>query len=224
MKERPILFNGPMVRAILDDRKTMTRRLDGLKTINSCPSQWVQAVRLNDGTWIFWGPFYVDEEWVRNKAYPNGGGFKPPYSIGDHLYVRETWMGAVDGDEPLYGILYKASWNQPKRLEPDFRLDERAKKYFTGASRWRPSIHMPKWAARLWLDVTDVRAERIQDISRKDAKSEGFWPSEYNGLESWAGKLYGNTQLAFEACWKDLYPGSWERNDWVFAYTFKVLR
>ena len=161
----PILFNTDMVRAILDGRKTVTRRL-----AKKVP---VETHRI-DEIEIF-QPFYGDTEkqfechW--GGYQPDTGGFvdgsctvKPPYQIGDVLYVRETWCYGSDTTEILfepepraYDILYKADY---KYLDKDM-------------VKWHPSIHMPKEAARIWLKVTDVRIERLKDITPDQALKEG---------------------------------------------------
>lgn len=196
MKERPILFSGPMVRAIMDGRKTMTRRV-----VKPQPEMVFDGESLSDG-----------------NAY---GGWEPklppwskwPYQLGDTLWVRETWQGAVDGDEPLYGIIYRASWNAN---EPAFKRDDRAEKYFTGVSKWRPSIHMPRWASRITLEVTGVRVERLQDITEHDAIGEGVISSDYD-------KTY---RYAFSVLWDSINAKrgyGWAANPWVWVIEFRNM-
>ena len=192
MREIPILFSGPMVRAILDGRKTQTRRLQGLRRINAYPNNWVQAVQLNDGTWSFWGPLRVDERWVRTMAYPQGGGWKCPYEVGDRLWVRETWAKPYVNIPPVYRADYKGA----------------------GILKWRPSIHMPKWACRLWLTVTGVRVERLQEITDEDTIAEGMDKKLRPG--------YG-FRYAFGSAWDAMYAKpeyQWQSNPWVWCITF----
>jgi hypothetical protein len=82
---------------------------------------------------------------------------------------------------------------------------------------------MPRWASRITLEITGVRVERLQEIGRQDAKAEGFLPG-LNGLEKWNGKLYGNAQLAFEACWNDINKTNpWDSNPWVWVLELKRI-
>lgn len=143
VKMKPILFNTEMVRAILDGRKTVTRRIVDPKYIQSETA----PIKTADGIFHFW-------------CY---GEVKSPYKVGDILYVRETWSTQYDGinDDNGYGqYVYKADGT---------KLDNSR----GSASRWYPSIHMPKSAARIFLKVTDVRVERLQDITEEQAKAEG---------------------------------------------------
>lgn len=202
MKERPILFSGPMVRAILEARKTQTRRV-----VKPQP-EW----DVNNSRWVMKGRV------IEGYAKPQP---KCPYGVpGDRLWVRETWSKALHG----CGVELLERWEPGKEgpfgvgaiyaatPHPDYK-----------PGKWKPSIHMPRWASRINLEVTGTRVERLQDISRQDAKFEGFWPG-MNGLEKWNGQSYGNAQLAFEACWKDINgPGSWDANPWVWVVEFKKL-
>lgn len=155
-RERPIIFSGPMVRAILDGRKSQTRRV--IKDRG-----WHVANELDDDGW----PVVEDDEmpgtWVK-IACPYG---RP----GDRLWVRETFGIWHRGDTTPGGhsydpvVEYRADGEDP--LIPDAPLWEPFK--------WHPSIHMPKWAARVWLEITGIRAERLLDISEEDAVAEGVY-------------------------------------------------
>jgi hypothetical protein len=132
---------------------------------------------------------------------------------GDMLWVRETW---ADVPHPGQGPKCKMS---PDGRGATFRADWQGN---PSGFKWRPSIHMPRWASRLALEIIGVRMERLRDITRADAKAEGFMP-QANGLESWAGKSYGNAQLAFEACWREINGiDSWEGNPLVWVVSFRV--
>lgn len=155
MRELPILFNTEMVRAILNDRKTCTRRVfkDAVKENQEINKNGKGEFELYDIT--------------SRCGIPKGKIYNPPYQPGDILYVRETWhkyTKRVGNGEScqlaeLYG--YKASIaNSEDANEP-----------------WKPSIHMPKEAARIWLKVTDVRVERLQEITDKECIKEGIYPS-----------------------------------------------
>ncbi len=144
----PILFNTNMVRANLDGRKTATRRV--VKLSNNIKQQ-------DDGRYTLYadGTCYEDQRFDQIIGY-----IKKPCQPGDILYVRETWCNAnIDGVEPDY--YYYA----------DVHICE---DYDRTEWKWRPSIHMPKDAARIWLKVTSVRVERLRDITEKSAKMEGF--------------------------------------------------
>lgn len=150
MKERPIIFNDEMVRALLDGRKTQTRRV--VRPQPSSNTDKIYADHYNGGPeWAFWLP---DNRMTEPRTW------RCPYGVpGDRLWVRETWCGGQHGTS----VYYKASWHEHEH-----------------GPRWRPSIHMPRWASRLTLDVTDVRVERVKDISPEDAKAEG--DKERSGL------------------------------------------
>ncbi|MBW2037430.1 MAG: hypothetical protein JRI41_08130 [Deltaproteobacteria bacterium] len=172
MKERSIIFGGPMVRAILEGRKTQTRRV-----IKPQPLCEEQPTLCDDGVW---------RGHYRHLVYTNGGQdtdvdvgvdeFGPcPYGRpGDLLWVRETWghyPASLDEEE---NVLYKATCENPPSW-PALRGD------ITEYVVWHPSIFMPKKYARLWLRITNVRVERVQDISIKDVFNEGIQISVNNG-------------------------------------------
>ncbi len=197
MKEHPILFNGPMVRALLDGRKTQTRRV--MK-----PQPTVDAVRKADGT-------YFDGDCM-DKVIT-----KPlacPYPIGSPLWVRETWQEYVDGNfgDPVERVAYRASeetWPLAARLGEDWR--------------WASSIHMPRWASRITLEVTDVRVQRVQEISTEDAIAEGC-TGDYGG--EYAVDGMSGPQVRFMDVWDSAYAKrgyGWGVNPWVWAVTFKRL-
>ena len=149
MKERPIIMTGESVRAILDRRKTQTRRVIKF----TYPTDWIGSVNPDgkDG-WIAWGPTQVPDDYSR-KMYPNGGGFKCPYGVpGDRLWVREKFK-IGQGRSIVY-------FDTPSR-------------WAEGMS-WKRSIFMPRWASRITLEVVSVRVERLQEISHEDALSEGL--------------------------------------------------
>ncbi|WP_031517746.1 hypothetical protein [Desulfofalx alkaliphila] len=191
-KEKPILFNTEMVRAILVGRKMQTRRpID--KDISNRFDIDV------DGTAFA----YIDQT--------TGDSYKPQdicmYKIGDILWVRETWC--VDDLTPD-DIYYRANYT-----------DKQAKELFNDIGlKWRPSIHMPRSAARLFLRVTKVRVERLQDITEEDARAEGC-PSNLPNAKVWfAGlwdKLFANKLFA-----KRGY--GYANNPWVWVIEFEVVQ
>ena len=186
MSIKPILFNTEMVRAILDGRKTCTRRLvkpqpDGKHTF---PLGFVTDSTEKKEVGCF--GFGIDE---------CGGSIKyikPPYQPGDTMYVRETWMDYA-------GLtMYKADCDI-------YRLDSLN---FAGFG-WKPSIHMPKEAARIWLKVTDVRVERLQDITPKGAESEGVGNLFYDDI-GYGEKNYGTEVDPEYGITKEQFAWLWE--------------
>jgi hypothetical protein len=220
VRERPILFSGPMVRAILAGRKTQTRRV-------------VKPQPRRDGD----GPLM----W-RTSPYSAVGSFEGrvpdevlaqcPYGAsGDRLWVRETWalLGDDDGS-PITLDGLQCSAGEAWRL---YRADTQPTKYgldllpggahFDG--RWRPSIHMPRWASRLSLEVLSVRVERLQEISEEDAKAEGVQPIAIEVAH--LGEVCGGGALTareqFGALW-DTINGDrapWADNPWVWRVEFR---
>lgn len=189
MAIKPILFNTEMVRAILDGRKTCTRRL--VRFLPGENPQWTGYIR--DGLMLYNGK---NEPCIR----------KASYQPGDILYVRETWG-------------YPIALNSDKQYV--FRADEVAESGFKNDSHiWYPSIHMPKEAARIWLKVTDVRVERLRDITPEQIDREGVeveYPHVLNGEEK---------RYAFSTLWNstvkksDIDTYGWDANPWVWVIEF----
>jgi hypothetical protein len=228
VKERPILFSAPMVRAILDGRKTVTRR-----PVKGFGLKWLED----------FAPQYVADP--ANSLCPFG-------NPGDRLYVRETWSDVNLQGAP--GIAYRADDDIRDLMEDESFLDDRgafnyddprSKPYqfacwsedlIAGTEgRWRPSIHMPRWACRILLEITDVRVERLQDISEGQAVDEGLvWEGVKDGQTYWnhADHRYppGSHQQfsvsgtdaisAFRNLWKST-DGDWDANPWVWVVEFK---
>lgn len=189
-----ILFNTEMVRAILDGRKTCTRRI------------------------------------VKPQITAHYGAqcIKPPYQPGDILYVRETWCGWY---LPLVGMHYCY-----RATEPDGNKRPTSPEYDCDVEKisWHPSIHMPKEAARIWLKVTDVRVERLQDITPKEAENEGVGNLFYDDI-GYSEKNYGTevdpeygiAKEQFAWLWEstikksDLDSYGWDANPWVWVIEFE---
>lgn len=194
MGERPILFSGPMVRAILDGRKTQTRRV--LKGIED----------LGDGRFHLFnahgGCFGVAEADIPTEALNY-----PAYEVGDRLWVRETWTHTGDGVWTIANA----------RMALNGRVSYRADGEIAGAKYW-PSIHMPREFSRITLEVTGVKVERLQDISESDAEAEGC-AGGYNDDASGYRPAVGD----FADLWNSINgPGAWEANPWVVAISFRV--
>jgi hypothetical protein len=211
-----ILFNTDMVRAILDGRKTQTRRLNGLSEINKNPDDWVFQ-----GTSIHLEPKLCFVAMFRNKETHQWITVKSPYlpSPYEVLYVRETWLKYK---EKYY---YKAD---DKHKDLDALLG--GKSFF----KWRPSVHMPREAARIFLRVTDVQVERAQDITEEDARAEGiqsYWAEPHRDVSPFIGAakeigadLCFTRREAFRQLWDSLYAAKgydWDVNPWVWKYTFE---
>ena len=185
MKERPISATRPEVRAILDGRKTMTRRI-----VKPQPIGGDKICKRGMGYgWII-GQLRDSENAWRDLSCPYG-------QPGDRLWVRETWR--IPNGAPRGWV--------------DYRADD-AREGF----RWRPSIYMPRWASRITLEITDIRVERLQDISEEDAQAEGVkLHTEYIPM-----KVGFNHRQAFGGLWESINgPGSWDANPWVWAIEFK---
>lgn len=200
MAIKPILFNTEMVRAILEGRKSCTRRL--VRFLPGENPQWTGYIR--DGLMLYNGK---NEPCIR----------KAPYQIGDILYVRETWMDYT-------GLtMYKADCDKYKLESLNF-----------AGFGWHPSIHMPKEAARIWLKITDVRVERLQDIAPKGAESEGvgnlFYDDIGYGEKNYGTEVdpeYGIAKEQFAWLWEstikksDLDQYGWDANPWVWVIEFE---
>ncbi|EKZ6402260.1 morphogenetic protein [Klebsiella aerogenes] len=189
MKERGMIFNGEMVHAILDGRKTQTRRPVKFpvhdKNLGCELAGNELAGELSAGNYL-------------NSAFGKQG---------DRIWVRETWA-RYNIDQDSYDMAYRAT---PPEDWPE-------------EGKWRPSIHMPRWASRILLEITGVRVERLNAISQEDAQDEGMeltgWRPTYSdpdsGGEVWTP--YDN----FARLWDSIYgEGSWKVNPWVWVIEFK---
>ena len=214
MAIKPILFNTEMVRAILDGRKTCTRRLVKPQPKSKLCYTFAGS---DSNTWGYpnrtaheiWGeefklPNDITEEELSKR-------WNPPYHTDDILYVRETWKKAPNG------YYYYEDWQRNDIAD---------------VTKWKPSIHMPKEAARIWLKVTDVRVERLQEISKDGAVKEGIYvanckdcnapfgcdacPDEgYNEIDEFV-ELWNSTIKKFDI---DRY--GWNANPWVWVIKFE---
>jgi len=287
IKERPILFSAPMVRAILEGRKTMTRRIiKPQPNIDPQTGDWlwvdtgeIQRVRPlseyadfkaahcpygrpGDKNWtagpipcdgwyyvrdfignepeslVYLRQFEMDGElcitWCRNEnddveAIEMDGGpttetiqWKRP---GERLWVRETWAYNPLLLFQVQPFLYRATDNDGALVWPDG----------TGQNRWRPSIHMPRAASRIMLEITGVRVERLQDISERGAIAEGVQHKCYENAEGsflvgdpdtekFLGQSIGDYKTAFKSLWQSINgPESWQENPWVWVLDFKRI-
>lgn len=199
MKERPILFSGPMVRAILAGTKTQTRRM-------------VRPGVLADG-WPDVPPLAI--------AY---AAERCPYGVpGDRLWVRETFAG-----DDCCGYVYRADHENADLRAGDLDDGEQS------IRRWSPSIHMPRAASRLDLEISAVRVERLQDISEADAQAEGVEPffTRFSGIgreqRITSGELAADAErrASFAVLWDEINGDRalWISNPWVWALSFEVTQ
>ena len=208
MKEYPLLLKSEMVRAILEGRKTQTR----------CP-----IVPQPEGA-DYW-TIHFDGNFYPNKIDVNPPLLKFPWQVGDRLWVRETWKCSAlshhtptDGPESAeYSISYKPDGHFPncKSFKFEKRIENAWQKNRDG---WRPSIYMPRWASRITLEITNIRVERIREISEEDAQQEGidFYQVSPEGN--------GSYRYPFEMFWDSLYDKKgygWDKNPWVWVREFR---
>ncbi|MFA5824775.1 MAG: hypothetical protein WC825_02250 [Gallionellaceae bacterium] len=246
MTKRPVLMNGAMVRATLRevDPKTQTRRVVKMKQSDWCkeikgdcwhPNE-IAEWRLQEGRWFGLAGWYT----LAFADCPYG-------QIGDRLWVRETWQGPLMDAEMMENE-YRASpddFHNPKYCEyaadggpaPEFiTLDDEL------VQRWKPSIHMPRWASRILLEIVSVRVERLQDISEDDAEAEGieglsqptggddyqdYWRN-YGVTEKQADGwpwFTGDRIASYKSLWESINgPDSWDANPWVWVIEFKMVK
>lgn len=197
MKERGMIFNAEMVRAILDGRKTQTRRIMAPQ-----PADDIERCIFPNPEAIGW------KSSLRHKHGSTTAHFCHYGKPGDRIWVRETWN--------KYGGLLTY------RADHDWIDDMRKETVCT--AKWVPSIHMPRWASRILLEITDVRVERLSSISQEDAKAEGMeltgWRPTYSDPDSGGEVMtpYDN----FAELWSSIYGDeSWKANPWVWVIEFK---
>lgn len=222
MKERPILFSGPMVNAIRDGRKTQTRRKVKLPIkdpLTGCDVAGCEA----------------------NSLLRQGDKLCPYGQPGDRMWCKETWATSQACDERPPRNMEKPGmgYGWPVWYAADGAVNTRGRDGlsggpgFTTKGKQRPSLFMPRWASRILLEITAVRVERLQDISEKDAKAEGCYPTNRAEGTLFAGsthpikgtpKVFPCAKAAYRDLWESINgPGSWEVNPWVWAIEFKVL-
>jgi hypothetical protein len=222
MKEHPIIFSGPMVRAILDGRKTQTRRID---------KRFGFAGGVNDWTWDAEpGDVVIYRGWPHRLTLSRGankrdaGELTPQkltcrYGVpGDRLWVREAFAARVDVD-PEKNVEKARHY---ARYRADDRFDPNDEQNWHQWTPWKPSIHIPRWASRILLEVTDIRVERVQDISEGDAIAEGVEKAHLDHL----GQSWKTLRRGFEALWDSINAKrgyGWSQNPWVWVIGFRKL-
>ncbi|EPG4846611.1 TPA: hypothetical protein ACI6QB_002724 [Klebsiella quasipneumoniae] len=242
MKERGMIFNSEMVRAILDGRKTQTRRIMKVQP----ESNQLGLLLITDSTKrsdigkYHWAESNATGNHVRSKLFSSPFG-----AVGERIWVRETWatLGNEDGcyvdwednlckgDERSAARIYRASCEQRPgdyglwSIPDDAYWKPHTKEHkFEGA--WRPSIHMPRWASRILLEITDVRVERLNAISEEDARAEGI--IDGGCLNCGEPEPCGcanpepDATDAFAYLWQSIYgQDNWNANPWVWVIEFK---
>ena len=229
VKERPILFSAPMVRAILDGRKTVTRRpvkgcqipVEDTSVAAGERHRWM-AIAQRDPRYGF-GVFGATEAECAKELEE----FAPcPYGRrGERLWVRETWY--CDHDEVMRGPYLKPDDLDIGEAREDGTLVYAADgltPYEADQPVWKPSIHMPRWACRILLEITDVRVERLQDITYEQAAAEGV---HRGSLREWCasdegGACHKYPIPAFRDLWQST-GGDWDPNPWVWVVEFKQV-
>lgn len=206
MNTKPILFSGPMILAILAGRKTQTRRV------------------VKSTAWV------CDGGEPPSGSYPGSPGQwvidldRCPYGkIGDRLWVRETWC-ETDDEYGTPVVVYRAGGNRLIGRDhprgPDYLLNASSDEGIH-VDRWKPSIYMPRWASRISLKITNVRVERVQDISEEDAIEEGMQKFVYTSKDNVATRKYGIPD-------RDGFPGEgdfgWPWHDWKIFPTAAFAR
>lgn len=203
VRERPILFSTPMVRAILEGRKTQTRRIVkpqpdkhwafNLRTVENLKTQRIE---------------FVDDDYRYCVPCPYG---RP----SDRLWVREAWAPASAALPSGLGVLYRSDYHT--------ELEKR-----DGDQKWKPSIHMPRWASRITLEITRICVERVQEISEKDAIAEGCIKLPASGRITdvkggqYGGRIWTTAKGWYSCLWNSINgPESWSENPWVWVVEFK---
>ena len=199
MKERPILFSTPMVRALLAGTKTQTRRVVALGKLTPLSEFACCGERR-----FAWCDKVGEGEAADERNFLALCKFG---ESGDRLWVRETWAR----DEEDGSVLYRADDNADTQNWDQQRQESGLAKY-----NWRPSIYMPRWARRITLEITAVRAERLHCISEADAVAEGA------AWGACGGPQIGSHRAGYAALWEQINgPGSWDANPWVWVIEFE---
>lgn len=200
MKERPILFSAQMVRAILAGRKTQTRRI-----MRPQPEQ----LMLKDASGVERLHWCIDHSNPKKRAaWPVGD---PPFwtngaygKAGDRLWVKETW-----------GVVNSLDYLKPSKLPTNVPVIHRASSFHPNdpSMKWRPGMFMPRWASRITLEITDVRVQRLQEISEEDGRAEG------------RSMKPGDPAGYFPETWEAINgEGSWDANPWVWVIAFDLVQ
>jgi hypothetical protein len=223
MTERGMLFTAPMVRALLDGSKTQTRRV--VKDLPPWPITEIVPSASGCGRWLPNGPA------------PSGRGMASAYwrpcpygQPGDRLWVRETWRHTASSLEEARAITEDIAsgtaldWRADyiERCMRDLGFSREDAEMADDFEAWRPSIHMPRWASRILLEITGVRVERLQAIGEADARAEGVTIEDRHTVGYCAGEFLPPSIRAYRDLWESINgAGSWDTNPWVWVVEFK---
>lgn len=215
MKERPILFNAPMVRSVLSGVKRLTRRV------------MQPQPRILSGDLFCWrDDALLAEELVKRCPYGQPGG---------RLWVRESFQPLM-ADDVAEGEWLSCNYRTGRGYKVSYPATDGVVEYYdittddAFCDRVTPSIHMPRWASRITLEITGVRVERLQDISIEDAKAEGAWGPDDSIVSKVAEYFHidilaANPRLAYRMLWEQINgAGSWDANPWVWVIAFMVMK
>lgn len=228
MKERPILMSAPMIRALLAGTKTQTRRV-------------MKRQKQHDFTdyTLFGQQGHSTDSWKAIEHAPDWPDGKEdqcvcPYASrrGDRLWVRESWMPDAPrngewADTAFYGCGMSPLSDIPECYRHPWHCLYRATWESCALVGWKPSIHMPRWASRILLEVTELRVQRLQDISEEDARAEGCAPAwlDADDNETVHAHAQPTYRQGYARLWRDIHgAGSWEANPWVWVVEFKRIQ
>lgn len=245
MKERGMIFNGEMVRAILDGRKTQTRRIMKVQ-----PSEDFTPMNMaleTDYKARWYTPGVVDKDGylqpvskeVFGVSNENEGYSCPFGAVGDRIWVREAFRvhsRATDVATLVYKASERNSWTEQTHRVPVAVCNKPAT-----PEKWTPSLHMPRWASRILLEITDVRVEQLNAISEEDAQSEGVHTEVWDQtvvarnyavrdefFQFWSDDMPHYVEMnqlyrsSFRSLWESIYgEESWKANSWVWVISFK---
>ena len=184
-----MLVRPELNQAIREGRKLVTRRLGGLKEINKEPDRWMEVSPQNNATDVLFTDKYHYGIWV-----------KPRYRVREVVYVKEAWAHRVNIGVDYEVVYYKLNGSN------------------IGDLKWRSPLFMPEWAARTFIQITGVRAERLQDITEEEAIAEGMTGLLYQKA---TGALLTCARDVFQWYWDSINPNQkWASNPWVFRYSF----
>lgn len=219
MKTIPMIFNQQMVKALVDGRKTVTRRpVESWRLPVECsyqddryPNSKCMSTANNHSRWGF--GVFGDTPEAAMENYNGGYSSCAPYNKGDLIWVRETFQAYVNDENEYLDANFKTGQGVTVSYPATDELVEIVDME-TGYSscRKKPSIHMPRWASRLTLRVTDVRCERVQQITKVGAINEGFDLSNFLGFP----------RVWFKEVWNSIYS-NWDENPWVWVIEFEVI-
>lgn len=234
MTERGMIFNSEMVRAILDGRKTQTRREVKLNLDIACLAttyDWAASLAANHYQGLTEEQIQQKAESLRGVIHPVILGNGQMVSIicphgkpGDRIWVRETFCPV---DDTQYGGEKWVDYRATPKFEASHPAGWDCAPNDAEALKWRPSIHMPRWASRILLEITDVRVGQLNAISEEDATAEGVPPAggllpDYPGTFLTPKGDFATAKVAFQRLWESIYgEESWKANGWVWVISFK---